>query len=557
MNGAAERGPTVGRAAIGAVLIAALVVLALVQVRLAAAPIEPFGLGAGHYAEHANRTALAILGRCDVGGSLSDRVDAFDGVFPPLVHLVGLAAARLLGPTAEDMAPVGAFWLLLLAGGVGATTARLSGDRRLGWLAAGAAVLLPALHAASTRYYFDLPMTAVLWWLPVPLLRAGERPWRSGALAGALLAAACLAKWVAVPYGAAMALGAVLCVPAGVERTSTRRNRLLALGLAALVAGALLSLFLVAAGPDNSLAAMAEEAAAHNEAPGVAADRGPVARLAAQAVSAPARFEPARFGFYAVTSLSALLSPLLGLLLLVPLVAWLRGDRAGLPLVASLLLGHAAFCLFVMEILDERFLLSALPAAAVVVALAWVRLGRRLRFAWGGAFLAVALWVAWDFHLGDESMLTRRVEVMQIAPPLRKVALRGVGLTGSVQRRGWARRDETPDDRGQLRRSLWQRVEACDVGAIGVAQHAPLVLEVGDGDWLRYAGALSELEDCEPAPAVVMLGQRDPGEPEPELVLAREGVAAPAGWAVVATVESVDGLGAVLLAPEGADPCRR
>jgi hypothetical protein len=537
-----EQRPTVSGPVLALVAGAAVAVLCFVQLRLAAAPIEPFGRGAGHYAEHANRAALAVLGRCHPGGSLPELVDAFDGVFPPLVHLVGLATSALLGPTAADLAPLGALWLLLLAGGVGATVGRLTGQPRLGWLAAGVTVLLPAMNASSTRYYFDLPMTALLWWIPFPLLRAGKRPLRAGAAAGLLLAAACLAKWTAVPYGAAMALGAVLCA----GPPAPRRPRLLAL-----------------AGPDNSLASMAAEAAAHNPTPegplGRVADRGPVALLATQAITAMARFDGIRVAFYAVTTPTALLSPLLAGLLLAPLTVWLRGDGQGWPLVACVLLAHATFGLLVMEILDERFMLSAVPVAALVVALAWPRAGRRLRLVWGAVALTVALWVAGDFHLAAEGPLTRRLDVMHVAPPLRTVALRGVGLTGSVQRRGWARRDETPDDRAALREALWAEVQNCRPGAIGVAQHRPLVLADGDADWLRYAAALSELDDCAPAPAVILLGQEQPDDPEPDLILAGSGAVIPAlaaGWEEARRVADPDGgPGVVLLRRPGSSLC--
>ena len=542
---------------------AASAVLVMVQLRLSAAPIEPFGRGAGHYAEHANRAALAGLSRCHPGGSLPDLVDAFDGVFPPLLHLVGLVTSAVLGPTAADLAPLGALWLLLLAGGVGATAGRISGDARLGWLAGGVTLLLPALHASSTRYYFDLPMTALLWWVPFPLLRAHRSPLRAGSAAGLLLAAACLTKWTAVPYGAAFALGGVLCAGQTGGPAGPRGPRLLALALAGAVGASVVALFLLLAGPENSLAAMAAEAAAHNPTPagplGGVAERGPVALLTAQAFTAIGRFELARVTFYAVTTPGALLSPLLALLLLVPGALWLRRDRAGLPLVACVVLAHAGFGLLVMEILDERFMLSALPAAALVVAVAWPRLGPRLRVVWGVAALSVALWVAGDFHLAAAGPLNRPVEVMRVAPPLRSVALRGVGLASSVQHRGWARRDEAPDDRAALREALWAEVATCRPTAVGVFQHRPLILPGGDADWLRYAAALAELPDCVPAPAVVLLEQREPDEPAPDLVLVGSGAAATSpgpAWERVREVADPDGgPGVVMLRRVGSSLC--
>jgi hypothetical protein len=560
-----------------AVAASAVAVLALVQARLAAVPIEPFGQGAGHYAEHANRTALAILVHCQFGGEPADLVDAFDGAFPPLVHLVGLATSALLGPRAADVAPMGALWLFILAGGVGATTARLAADRRVGLLAAGMTILLPALHATSTRYYFDLPMTALLWWIPVPLLGARRNPVRAGLAAGLLFAAACLAKWTAVPFGAAMALGAVLCI----RRRPRRRpgaasgsdgevrpptaplGPWLALLLTGLVAWGLLSGFLRLAGPESSLIGMAEEAAAHNPQPtgvlGGVAERGPVARLAVQAIEATTRFDPERALFYAVATPASLLSPLLALLLVVPLLVWLKRDREGLPLVAVVLLAHAAFGLLVMEILDERFMLSALPVAAVIAACGLRWMSPRLRFFWGAAALLVALWVAWDFHLVPTPQLTPRIEVVEVAPPRWPLAFRGVGLASSVQHRGWARRDAAVDDRPALRRALWRQVEACGPEVIGVQQHQPLVLADGDGDWLRYEGALQELATCAPSPAVVVLGQTDPGEPAPDLLLVSDEGAVRLvgrGWQEAARVaDPAGGPGVVLLRRYGSRLC--
>ena len=181
-----------------------------------------------------------------------------DRAFPPLMHLVSAGLGELVGHGATNAAATGLLWLLLLAVATGGMAAMLTGERRAGFAAATATFLVPALSGAAIRYYYDLPMTALLWASAAALMLGFHyrRAVVGGLTAGLLLAAAALTKWPALAFGAPLLL-AVAVTP--LRGTSARwRPRLLGLMTAMLAAALPLFSFLAGRGDETSFASMTQ-----------------------------------------------------------------------------------------------------------------------------------------------------------------------------------------------------------------------------------------------------------------------------------------------------------
>lgn len=141
------------------------------------------------------------------------------------MHLVTTPLAAMGGHTDIAAQRSSILWLFLLAAAVGATAWQFSRDRLVAAAAATGTLLLPALHAVATRYYYDLPFTAALW----------------------ALVAAALATWDRRP------------IVGGASRELHLRIRQGGLSVAALGSGTLLVAYLALQGPESSLRVMLDE----------------------------------------------------------------------------------------------------------------------------------------------------------------------------------------------------------------------------------------------------------------------------------------------------------
>jgi hypothetical protein len=472
---------------LAAPLVVAVAVVAIVGTRLSSGPIDAYGELGAEWIEHFERVRVAQVWGYDRG--LGGFAAGADGAYPPLLHVLTLPVGALAGHHAEGVAWTGLVWLLLLAAGLGLCARGLAPKRPA---AAAAAVvgglLLPAACGAAPRYYYDLPMTALLWLGAGLLLAVGpRRPVLGGLLAGVAVALAALVKWSALPFAAPLLLGAVISArPEGERRGRPLLVVALAVGLAVPAGGYL-----------------ASSTRSWTEMMGTfVPDEDPLGSVGAAALrtvqvdprlQAPDRSERSggrleRLVWYARALVVAVWAPV-GLLVMLPLAglwAWRRG--AGGWLVGLTIGGHLAFVVLAVPPLDERFVLPLAPALALAAALGWDRLpDRRWRLGAGLVAVAAGLWIAADFHLGGDPTLDPQTTVGVDEP------IAGLGLASSWERRGWGRADRQRAPRLVFREQLWDAVDAVEARRIGVIG-GPLVDPFGDTNWWRYRALLGEVQ---------------------------------------------------------------
>lgn len=443
--------------------------------RLAAGGLAHYGSDGAQYIEHFERLKVLGLARDGWLNPLSLLVNA-DGAYPPLLHLITVAAGLLVGHSATAAAALSVGWLVLLAASVAATARRLGGR---GDVAFAAMLLVPAAHGAAVRYYYDLPMTALLWLLVAVALRApGSR--RSAVLMGVAAAAAALVKWAAVPFGVPLVLGALAAAPG--DRASKAR----ALAWAAGVAGGLCLAFLLASGVENSFSSMSHVTFGHR----------PPSWLEPGGGEHPLWLVGSRFGerlseagwqglaFYPVRLVTAVLSPLGALGVLALLVA-ARGGLRGIGVLAAFTgVGHGLVLLFVLPVWDERFLLAGAPLVPLAVSVAWGRVdGRR----WGPALAALGLLLAVDFHAGSEAPWSQPWILLDDGgETLPATTARGIAAASSEELRGWSRADDDRPTRGPFRDALWAAALRCGSRFPAVLSEAEVVDPWGDHVWLQH-----------------------------------------------------------------------
>ncbi len=547
-----------------ALLGGAAALWAMLAHRLAETPVAEWGSNGTAWAEHAGRLSWLVALRQnattdDPLGPLA-LLRAMESGFPAGLYLVGVALEPVVGASAEAVAWTGLLWLPLLAWGVGAVAAALGARRSLGAVAALGVLMVPALPASALRYYFDLPMTALVW-ASAGAIVCWPRP-AGGLLAGLLAGAACVVKWTALPFVLPIWLGLALSRR---DDGGARGTSLAALAVATATLGLVVGGYLAAVGGDNSLLAMADEAR-------VGAQTGGVGGLFASTLRGLFSLQPepgARLLFYLGTTVAGVLSPLGAGLLLAALVGWWRGGRAAWPLVAATVLGHAAVLFLLVRPADERFVLTGLPALVVVASLGWQGWTPTARRRFAVVAMAAMGAVAGDAHLGSTPLGRPAVE-LQVVPGGGPIAsqtlrLRGLGMASSFQGRGWYRRDEVPAARAALREATWRWLLACGAPGVRVAIDAPTVHDEGDQQWFGYRSALADWrgepgqfalsgfgceEAVERAGAVWLQPSTRAGNQQPPPC------PADADWALIDVVEDPDGgAGVAAWSAVGAGDC--
>lgn len=510
--------------------------LGILYARLLAAPLSPYGEEGAEYLEHSDRLATVLAWRRGLGEPL-ELLRAVDHAFPPGIHAVGAPFGAMFGHEAEVVSLVAPLFLLLLALGTGlvagsfdpggAEPARYRGTVAAGWIAG---LLLPAAHAAATRYHYDLPMAALLWAaLAAQVTLQDRRPLLGGLLSGGLLAAAAFTKWSALPLGVPL-LTAGLLAPRHRARLAAAvpwRHRLLGFAATGGVSAALVAGWLSVS--MRSLLAMAgtfegtdAESSAWPGFDGGVLD-GALAILGAVGDAVPGQ-PGERLLTYGAHVVTAMVSPIGALYLLVIGALWLRaGARGGLFALVAVG-GQVAFQVLGTPPMDERFLLAALPVAAVVTALVCRRRrgGPRL----GQLGVALGLLLAVDVHLAPEAPWNRPWILLRNDTEMPFTTARGISLASSFGQRGWVRRDEQRPPRRAQREQVWRALAACE--PLTVAFGARVIGATGDAIWWQYRRRLAAVRG-EHEPRTVAEGNPDLQQVDPR-------------WALVVTGESGVGL---------------
>lgn len=434
--------------------------------------------GSGEYSEHTTRLLAWREWDSHAASPLLRRLGSTDGGYPPGVHLVSLAFEPLLGADAVGAQRIGAFWLLTLAFAVSWLTRTWTGRSQPALLAGSLIPLLPAVHAASTRYSYEVPLVAMIW-LSWAALAAAER---RGSLAwvgvGLLFALSCLTKWTAIPM-----LGAVVLTEAG------RTRRVAPSMVALLVAASLLALWFHNRPDLGSFGSAAGEMLAHGVSS--SAPRGffwPFDEFVARGLDRVLALTGGRLVWYPLAWLASVVSPLGGLVLGYAVWPALRADRSIRWAAATFVGSWWVFLLLCVPVLDARFLLVLLPLAAVLAGISWREARRHGAIA---VVFAVLLLIQLDFHRAAPSPWNRRLMVPSGPRSLGQVEFAGIGLASSVEGRGWLRADQRGDAGNKLRARLWSRVLAqAGVESLGWVEGVPLIRPPADDLWLRYEVAL-------------------------------------------------------------------
>ena len=472
----------------------------LILHRTARDPIQPYGdLGAAHL-EHVVRLRVLQNWRTGPEGLL-DRVASFDQEFPPLLHLLTLPAGALFGHHVEGILWTGVLWLFALAGIVSWTVRLLGGSPTASAAAFTATVLWPAGQAFATRYYYDLPMTVLLWCLvPVALATWDRKPLAGGAAVGGLITAACLIKWSALALGPLLAIAVAFCPAAsastsGEARSIHPRRRALALAVAGLVSAAGTFAFAALFGADSSLAVMLDDMW-----PGLGdasySDRFPDPSAALAWVSEHGdRVGRSSFAadlpFYPATLVTAHLSLPLALVLGACLLAWLVFDRRGWVVVVLAVALQWFFLARALRVLDERFLITVVPALLVAGALGWSSIQGSRRTGVAVIGIALALLVGADVHYGIPSFSPHVDLGLGTSIP---VTARGLSIQDSFEQRGWARKDSATPPRMAARVAINEAVARCPGTRVLMADAPREASPFGERYWLEYRLLLQELE---------------------------------------------------------------
>ncbi|HCP47514.1 MAG TPA: hypothetical protein DIU15_15845 [Deltaproteobacteria bacterium] len=507
--------------AVAALLVAAMV-CAVVLARVSASPMQPYGSDSAEYIEHhARMTTLLAWAEFQRYDDFEAFLHSIDGSFPPVLHLVTLVLGSLSGHAEQEVIWTGLVWLGLLAVSVGASGWLLSGSMAVGLAAFVGTFLMPSGHAVATRYYYDLPMTALLWSaVPVGLALWSRRPVLGGLMVGLLWFMAALVKWSALPFGGVMVLGIMLSgrLQQNGSPWRTAARLLVATILSVLVVGLLSTAFIREVGPHDSFTAMLGDIGERGEVWGPQGfHEGGVEGVVQHLLGTLRPLTEDRLAFYPQRLVASLFSPVLLAPVLLLMCWWIWKKPRGWALVLMVVVGQWLFLLLRVRPVDDRFLLTLAPALVLAAALGWGELPRRIARAVGWLLVLVGLVVCVDFHHSFGQ-----------PPPSGGVPgsdrQQRWGLSDSMDQRGWARRDAQVEDRTELREKLWRRLEACEGEHLRFAFHEPFVGDQGDQYWFEYRVLYAHLEEGQPRRRLLPLcTEAPPHETQLALVSVRSG----------------------------------
>jgi hypothetical protein len=506
--------------------VAALAVIAVLVLVVWSRPYDDAlfrgAIGGGDWDEHLARVRIATSWQGRGNLPLSLWAATSDGIYPPFLHYVMATLGGVFGHGDAAVGRTMVLWLLLLSGSAGLVGWRISGVGRTGWLVAAATATVPGLAAASLTYFFDLPMTALLWLgVALLLLLRPRAPEVAGILAGLCWFAAGLTKWTALPFGVVMFAGALLVhLPGEGLNRGEVWVRLRTGAALAVVSGLLFRLWFgisVTSWQGMSQNSMGDSAA------------WSWTGLGGLSSWLDARLQPfswERLAGYPADLTTSLLSPLLALGTLVLVAVWFAGGRRrGLTLIAATCLGQWAVLFWLVPVTDPRFLFTLLPALLLAATLGLDRLPKRAFLPVVIAWTVVALWASWDVHHGDAGLLNRYWS----ATPDRQhgfLSGRGLSIRSGDAKTGWRRSDDEGEVFPPSRAELWSTVAACGGSVLVVQQE--VIRDTTDFTWWQYRNGLAQLRG-EPAFVEVsqLQGWQDGGTPAVGVTL---GAAPGPGW---------------------------
>lgn len=481
------------RAQLGALSVVVMV-FAMLFARLIRQPMPRYGGGAAQYIEHAYRIERVVLWRSRAWDHIGEFLVAADipEGFPPMLHALSIAAGAVLGHSVEDLLITGPLWLALLAGSVGWVAKSLTGRTDVATAALLGCILMPAAQGMALRFYYDLPAAALLWMaLAVFVWGQDRHPFIAGAIAGPLVWTAGCVKWSMLPYAALTFPFAVLARSVGARRW-VRRG--VALAVAAGVAGAMMWAWMEGGGGSHN-----ETLASRSSSTGPWEERVRFLPLVVQAVAARGMYELThpdlvKALWYPMAAVVSILSPLWTLALAPLVVTALRRRPRGILFPVGSIVGIGLFLTLMLAIRDERFTIAAAAAAVLLAALGWGELKAPWRGRAAVLVVATGLLVSADAHFAPKAFWNAEFTVYPGRqetpddpglPPLRA---RGLGVSASVEQRGWARSDGTPLSEFEFTEGLWRAIEECGGPSIELAAH---VLPNGSTPWLQYRAVLS------------------------------------------------------------------
>ncbi len=521
MTSTRERIRALGRSPAAGPVLVLVALVAVVWSRPYDGGLFRRAVGGGDWAEHLARiqAVYSWSGEAPFGLWIAQT----DGIYPPFLHWCMGLLGVLVGHGEVAIGRAMVLWLLLLAAGVGVCAWRITGEARDGWIVAAGTASVPALAAVSLTYFYDLPMTALLWTSTAALLWIRPRsPELAGLAAGLLWTCAALTKWTALPFGVVMMAGALLVHLPG-ERWSRREalRRLRAGGLVALTTTVLVAGFFKLS--DVSWRAMSDNTMGDADAWALTAD-GRVGALGAL-VDRLQPFSWSRLGGYPVDLVVTILSPLLALLVLAAVAVWLVRDRRGAALVGCVVLGQWAVLFWLVPPADPRFAFTLTPALVLAAAWGVGRLPPRVRRALLAAWVVVSIGVVWDVHHGSEGLLNRAWS-LEPGRPTSLLQGRGISVTSGDQRTGWVRADSTVPIFRPDRERVWEAVAACDASVL--AAREGVLADSTDATWWRYRSLLRAVRGEASIHRVVSLeGFQPDGTPA---VAVDRGGPPPGGW---------------------------
>ena len=446
------------------------IVCALVLARPYDGALNRSAASGTQWTDHLVRVETALVRRN--GG---DWITAADQGYPPLIHWVAAPLGSVLGHHAGIVERAGLLWLLLLVAATGGLATAITEDRTTGALAAATVATFPALHGTALGYFYDLPMTALLFAAAAALFAYGTtRPVVAGISAGVFFVLACTGKWTA------LVLAPFLVLPALLNKRDGGRPWL-ATGIAAAVAaGGVAGVLAISS---KSLQAMAGTGYGVQQA-GQADPEATLYRILFYS-GGPLR---EALEFLPIRTVLGALGPALAIVVFAAIAVWAVRSRAGAMLVASVLIGDVFIIHRFFPALNDRWLISMVPVLAIAAA-AGVRSLPKGREVAALVLLAVGLAGTWDFHHGEAHA---RAAIAQGGDNADWNQLRGWGAASSTEPQfGWARADYRAGIFLANREAIWDAIVRC--GATDVYIEGA-VSSSGDAPWWRYRDTLHQLE---------------------------------------------------------------